>query len=239
MEVPSSVAGKIASILVKQGDRVSQGITFVTIEPEGRSAAASSSAAAASPPLPHRRRSQTPAPKAAPAGAPGPAIADFSGVHASPGVRRLARELDIDLTKLTGTGEKGRVTKDDLKASLSGPGKGAGGSTVPGAWAFPKFRPSTSRNSGRSRSRQWCEIKHISGPFLHRAWLNIPDVTHNDEADITEIEKYRKELDDAARGDKKTPYRVSLLPFLMKASVNALKGVSRNSTRHSRRRRTH
>ena len=110
---------------------------------------------------------------------------------------------------------------------------------LPGAWACRKFRPSTSRNSGRSRPRHWCEIKQISGPFLHRAWLNIPHVTHNDDADITEIEKYRKELDDAARGDKKTPYRVSLLPFLMKASVNALKGVSRNSTRHSRRRRTH
>jgi len=66
-------------------------------------------------------------------------------------------------------------------------------------------------------------IKRISGPFLHRAWLNIPHVTHNDEADISEIEKYRKELDDAGKADKKKPYRVSLLPFLMKASVNALK----------------
>ena len=66
-------------------------------------------------------------------------------------------------------------------------------------------------------------IKRISGPYLHRAWLNIPHVTHNDEADISEIEKYRKELDDAGKADKKKPYRVSLLPFLMKASVNALK----------------
>jgi pyruvate dehydrogenase E2 component (dihydrolipoamide acetyltransferase) len=66
-------------------------------------------------------------------------------------------------------------------------------------------------------------IKRISGPYLHRAWLNIPHVTHNDEADISEIEKYRKELDDASKADKKKPYRVSLLPFLMKASVNALK----------------
>ena len=66
-------------------------------------------------------------------------------------------------------------------------------------------------------------IKRISGPFLHRAWLNIPHVTHNDDADISEIEKYRKELDDAGKADKKKSYRVSLLPFLMKASVNALK----------------
>src|SRR5260370_22516667 len=66
-------------------------------------------------------------------------------------------------------------------------------------------------------------IKVTSGTYLHRAWLNIPHVTHNDEADISEIEKYRKELDDAGKGDKKKPYRVSLLPFLMKASVNALK----------------
>jgi pyruvate dehydrogenase E2 component (dihydrolipoamide acetyltransferase) len=222
MEVPSSVAGKIASVLVKQGDRVSQGITIVTIEPEGRSAAASSSAAVL-PASPPPAGVTMPAPKAGPAWAPGPAIADFSGVHASPGVRRLARELGIDLTRLTGTGEKGRVTKDDLKASLSGPGKGAGGSTVPGGMGIPEVPAVDFSKFGPVETKALVRIKRISGPFLHRAWLNIPHVTHNDDADITEIEKYRKELDDAAKGDKKAPYRVSLLPFLMKASVNALK----------------
>jgi pyruvate dehydrogenase E2 component (dihydrolipoamide acetyltransferase) len=80
---------------------------------------------------------------------------------------------------------------------------------------FSKFGPVETRPLAR--------IKRISGPFLHRAWLNIPHVTHGDEADITEIEQYRKELDTEAKADKKSPYRVSLLPFLMKASVSALR----------------
>ena len=222
MEVPSSVAGKIAGILVKQGDRVSQGITIVTIEAEGGLAAATSpeAAPAASPPP---AGAATPAPRAASAEAPGPAIADFSGVHASPGVRRLARELGIDLTQLTGTGEKGRITKDDLKASISGSGKGTGGAAVSGGMGIPEIPAVDFSKFGPIETKPLVRIKRISGPFLHRAWLNIPHVTHNDEADITEIEKYRKELDDAAKGDKKSPYRVSLLPFLMRASVNALK----------------
>ena len=138
----------------------------------------------------------------------------------------MARELDIDLAAIKGTGEKGRVTKEDLKASLggskaspagAGAGAGAGGAGIPEIPAvdFSKFGP--------IEIKPMVRIKRISGPYLHRAWLNIPHVTHNDEADITEIEKYRRELDDAGKADKKKPYRVSLLPFLMKASVNALK----------------
>jgi pyruvate dehydrogenase E2 component (dihydrolipoamide acetyltransferase) len=142
-------------------------------------------------------------------------------VHASPGVRRVARELGVDLTKLRGTGEKGRITKDDVLAFLAGPTKApvatppaAQGSGIPEipAQDFAKFGPIETKPLAR--------IKRLSGPHLHRAWLNIPHVTHNDEADITELEAFRRELDTAGR---EKGYRVTLLAFLMKASVLALK----------------
>ncbi len=136
-------------------------------------------------------------------------------MHASPSVRRLARELDIDLTRIVGTGEKGRITKDDVKRALGGgaapAAAGAGIPPIP-AQDFSKFGPVEMKPLSRMRK--------LSGPLLHRAWLNIPHVTHTDEADITELEGYRKTLDSAA---KEKGYRVTLLAFLMKASVVALK----------------
>ena len=135
----------------------------------------------------------------------------------------MARELDIDLATIKGTGEKGRITKEDLKASLGGAAKGAAAGAVSGGMGIPEIPAVDFSKFGPVEIKPMVRIKRISGPYLHRAWLNIPHVTHNDEADISEIEKYRKELDDAGKTDKKKPYRVSLLPFLMKASVNALK----------------
>ena len=220
MEVPSSAAGKVASILVKPGDKVSQGTAIITLEAAGTAPAAPAPAAtpAAAP---------APPPQAAPAAAaaaPASAIVDFDGVHASPGVRRLARELDFDLTKIKGTGEKGRITKDDVKAALAGPAKAAAPvAALSGSSGIPEIPAVDFSKFGAIEIKPLSRIKKLSGPYLHRAWLNIPHVTHNDEADITEIDAYRKELDDAAKGDKKKPYRVSLLPFLIKASVNALK----------------
>ena len=136
-------------------------------------------------------------------------------------MRRLARELGVDLTSSRGTGEKGRITKDDLKSALGGGGGGArpaaGGAGLPDVPTvdFAKFGPIETKPLSR--------IKKISGPRLHASWVNIPHVTHTDEADVTELEAFRKSLDDAAKGDKKAPYRVSLLPLLMKASVATLK----------------
>jgi pyruvate dehydrogenase E2 component (dihydrolipoamide acetyltransferase) len=134
----------------------------------------------------------------------------------------MARELDIDLAAVKGTGDKGRITKEDLKTSLGG-SKASPAGTVSGGAGIPEIPAVDFSKFGPIEIKPMVRIKRISGPYLHRAWLNIPHVTHNDEADITEIEKYRKELDDAGKADKKKPYRVSLLPFLMKASVNALK----------------
>jgi pyruvate dehydrogenase E2 component (dihydrolipoamide acetyltransferase) len=138
---------------------------------------------------------------------------DFGGVHASPSVRRLARELDIDLTRLEGTGEKGRITKDDVKRVLSG-------SAPQGGMGIPPIPPQDFAKFGPIETKAMSRLKRLAGPHLHRAWLNIPHVTHTDEADITDLEAYRKTLDAAA---KEKGYRVTLLAFLMKASVVALK----------------
>jgi pyruvate dehydrogenase E2 component (dihydrolipoamide acetyltransferase) len=139
---------------------------------------------------------------------------DFSGVFAGPAARRLARELDIDLTALHGAGDKGRITVADVKIAARGGGGGAALPEVPTV-DFAKFGPIETVPLSR--------IKRISGPRLHASWVNVPHVTHCDDADVTELEAFRKSLDDEAKADKKAPYRVSLLPLLMKAAVATLK----------------
>jgi pyruvate dehydrogenase E2 component (dihydrolipoamide acetyltransferase) len=226
MEVPSPGAGKVAAILIKVGDKVSQGSPILTLE--GGDAAGKPAAAAAAPAPAGGASAATPRPEPAAApsagsqdarpasGLPPPGPADFGGVHASPAVRRLARELEIDLRKVQGTGDGGRVTKDDVKRAVAGkaPAVAAGGTGIPEipAQDFSKFGPIEEKPLSR--------LKKLSGPHLHRAWLNIPHVTHSDEADITELEDFRKSLD---KGAKDKGYRVTLLSFLLKASVACLK----------------
>ena len=143
-------------------------------------------------------------------------------------MRRTARELGVDLAAVSPTGPKGRITKDDPLGFLKGPAATAAAAAAPGgdpgdpAQDFSKFGPIDTAPLPR--------IKKVSGPFLHRSWLNVPHVTHNDEADITELDRYRKELDTAAKNDR-NPYRVTLLAFLVKACVAALRG-SPSSTPH-------
>jgi len=227
MEVPSPQAGKVAEVMVKVGDKVSEGSLIVKLADEAGAAPAPKQDAK-KPALEKGVAAPGPdstAPTAPPAGMPSaetptpgrgiPPPMDFGGVHASPTVRRLARELDIDLSKLKGTGEKGRVTKEDVKRALGGTGGApSGGTGIPEipAQDFSKF--------GEIEVKPLSRLKKLSGPHLHRAWLNIPHVTHTDEADITELESYRKMLDNAA---KEKGYRVTMLAFLMKASVVALK----------------
>jgi len=149
------------------------------------------------------------------AGAPG-----FDGVHAGPGARRLARELGIDLTAMSGTGPKGRITKDDVIASVRGP---AAAPAAPGG-SIPEVPAQDFSKFGPVEIRPLTRIQRLSGPSLSRSWLNVPHVTHNDEADITDLDGYRRELDAAARADG---YRVTLLAFLMKAAVSALREFPR------------
>jgi len=214
MEVPSPAAGVIKEIKVGEGDTVSMGTLIMVMEESG----AGASAPAAEAPAP-AAAAPAPTPTAAPAPAPA-AVVDtgFSKSHASPSVRAFARQLDIDISAVNGTGRKGRILREDvtkfLKSStVSAPAAG-GGMGIPAMPVidFSKFGPVEDVEMPR--------IKKLSGPALHRAWLNIPHVTVSEDADITEPDKYRKELDTAA---KEKGYRVTLLSFMIKACVSALK----------------
>ena len=215
MEVPSPAAGKVAAISVKEGDRVSQGALILTLEADGAAAAPVVSASAPA---------AAPAAAAAPSPAAPAAVTDagFGKAHASPSVRAFARQLGIDLAKVNGTGRKGRILREDLVSSLKAGAAPAasGGGAVQGGMGIPPIPVIDFSKFGPVENVEMARIKKISGPALHRSWLNVPHVTHNEEADITEIDQYRKELDDAA---KKDGYRVTLLSFVVKASVSALK----------------
>ena len=215
MEVPSPAAGKVAEIKVKEGDTVSEGSLILLLEGDGASAS----------PAPAAEAAPAPAPAAAPAPAPGPAPAavtdaGFGKVHASPSVRAFARQLGIDLTKVNGTGRKGRILREDVTNFFKSTAAPAAGAAAQGGMGIPPIPPVDFSKFGPVEDVEMPRIKKLSGPALHRSWLNIPHVTHNEEADITELDKYRKELDTAA---KEEGYRVTLLSFVIKASVSALK----------------
>ena len=232
MEVPAPFAGVVKELKIKPGDKVSEGAAILSIEVSEASASPAAAAApqkaAAAPAPAHAVQAPAPAAVPAPASAPQPAAAaineeGFSLAHASPSVRRFARELGVDLGRVRGSGPKERILKEDIsgfvKSALAQPsGGGSGGAGLSlglPAWPqveFAKFGPV--ENLALSR------IKKISGPFLHRNWVSIPHVTQNDEADITELEAFRKSMTDEAQkqGVKLTP-----LVFIMKAVVTALK----------------
>jgi pyruvate dehydrogenase E2 component (dihydrolipoamide acetyltransferase) len=223
LEVPAPAAGVIGKIVAKIGDKVSMGSPLLMLEATvGATVAAppTEAKAEAAPPTTSAPAPAAPAPAAesvrSAAARPSTLAVDFSGVFAGPAARRLARELDIDLTTIQGTGDKGRITVADIKIAARG-GGGATGAALPDVPTvdFAKFGPIETVPLSR--------IKRISGPRLHASWVNVPHVTHCDDADVTELEAFRKSLDDAAKADKAAPYRVSLLPLLMKASVATLK----------------
>jgi pyruvate dehydrogenase E2 component (dihydrolipoamide acetyltransferase) len=228
MDVPSPAAGKITQLIAKVGDKVSMGALIAKLDAGGPAAPISSAQEDEAEAKEEEDAAEAPetspvAPRDLPptlAPASGPAKADFSGVFAGPAVRRLARELDLDLNTVRGTGEKGRITREDVKAALSRGGAAAapaGGGALPAIPAvdFAKFGPIETVPLSR--------IKRISGPRLHASWVNVPHVTHCDEADITDLDAFRKTLDEEAKKDKTKPYRVSLLPLLMRATVATLK----------------
>ena len=178
---------------------------------------------------PARRSAAATPPPAAKASAPvtaGAAAlpADFDGVHAGPGVRRLARELGVDLTTLSGSGPKGRITKDDVIGAVRGPAAAAAVAEAAAGGGIPEIPAQDFSKFGPVEVRPLSRIQRLSGPALHRSWLNVPHVTQNDEADITDLDAYRRELDAAANAEG---YRVTLLAFLMKASASALREFPR------------
>jgi pyruvate dehydrogenase E2 component (dihydrolipoamide acetyltransferase) len=228
MDVPSPAAGKITQIAVKVGDKVSMGALIAKLDAGGSAGPVSPAQEDEAEAKEEEDAAEAPqtspvAPRDLPpplAPGSGPAKADFAGVFAGPAVRRLARELDLDLNTVKGTGEKGRITREDVKAALSRGGAGAapaGGGALPAIPAvdFAKFGPIETVPLSR--------IKRISGPRLHASWVNVPHVTHCDEADISDLDAFRRSLDEDGKKDKAKPYRVSLLPLLMRATVATLK----------------
>jgi pyruvate dehydrogenase E2 component (dihydrolipoamide acetyltransferase) len=226
MDVPSPQAGVVEKILIKLGDKVSEGSPIILLKGEGDTKGNGSQPASADTAALVTKQEPAAAPAAAPAASPAPsgtAIPDFSQLHASPSVRRIARELGVDLTAVKGTGEKGRITKEDVKGHLTraaAPSTSATGAVMSGGMGIPEIPAVDFSKFGPVETRPLARIKKISGPHLHRSWLNVPLVTHTDESDITETDQYRKELDTAG---KEKGYRVTLLAFLIKASVSALR----------------
>ena len=224
MEVPSPVAGRIASIVVKEGDRVSEGSVILTVEAEGSDAAAAASAPASAPAAAPVAAPAASAPVAAAPAAAAVTDSGFNTAHASPSIRAFARQLGIDLAKINGSGRKGRILRDDvtaaLKASAVPAAAASGGAAQGGGMGIPPIPVVDFSKFGPVENVEMPRIKKLSGPALHRSWLNVPHVTHQEEADITEIDQVRKELDDEA---KKDGYRVTLLALVIKASVSALR----------------
>ena len=223
MEVPSPVAGRIAAISVNVGDRVSEGALILTVEAEGVTAADAPAQDAPKQNIPDR-----PAPAAGSAAAPvaaapaAGAITDsgFGKAHASPSVRAFARQLGVDLGRINGSGRKGRILREDVAAALKASAAPVAAAPTQGGMGIPPIPVVDFSKFGPVEDVEMPRIKKLSGPALHRSWLNVPHVTHNEDADITEIDRYRKELDDEA---KKDGYRVTLLSFVIKASVSALR----------------
>lgn len=227
MDVPSPVAGRIAEMKVGKGDRVSKGSVIAIVEvAEGARAAAppqpapasTKSAASAPAPKPPPARPAAAAPPAAPARAAAlPPIdeATFGKAHASPSVRKFARELGVNLIQVKGSGAKGRVLQDDVKAFvkaiLTGQAPGAGLPKIP-AVDFAKY--------GEIELKPLSRVRKISGPRLQASWLNIPHVTQHDEADITGIEERRVALKAKAEAEG---VKLTLLAFVIRACVIALR----------------
>jgi pyruvate dehydrogenase E2 component (dihydrolipoamide acetyltransferase) len=241
MEIPSSHAGVVKEMKVKVGDKVGEGSLLLLLEEAAGAAAAPAAEAAPAPaaaaPAPAPAAAPAPAPAAAPAPAPAAApapasaaaapAASFASAHASPSVRKFARELGVDLNKVKGSGPKGRITQEDVQgfvksALAAGPtaapaaaGGGAGLNLLP--WPsldFSKF--------GETEALPLSRIKKISGPNLHRNWVMIPHVTQFEEADVTDLEELRVDSN-AAYAKAKSPVKLTMLAFVIKASVAALK----------------
>ncbi len=256
MEIPSSHAGVVKEVLVKVGDKVAKGSKVAVIEASGGTANATAAAASAaapaatSTPAPAPAPTPTPTPTPAPAPAPAPATATDKPVptaslpahqptaptgvlpHASPTIRKIARELGVPLEEVKGSGPKGRITQVDVQSFVKGvmsgsqqtkaqaakaPAAAAAGGGIPGLLAWPQV---DFTKFGTVERKDMSRIKKISGANLHRNWVMIPHVTNHDDADITELEAFRVLTN---KENEKAGIKVTMLAFLIKASVAALK----------------
>jgi pyruvate dehydrogenase E2 component (dihydrolipoamide acetyltransferase) len=234
MEIPSSHAGKVQTLLVKVGDKVRKGSAIAVLQGvAGAAAAPAAMAAPAATAAVAAPAAATVAPAAAATvPAHNPTAASGALPHASPSIRRFARELGVPLQEVKGSGPKGRITQDDVQGFVKGvmagdaqtaaqkakaPAAAAAGGAFPGLLPWPqidfaKFGPIVRKDLSR--------IKKISGANLHRNWVVIPHVTNHDDADITELEAFRVQLN---KENEKSGVKVTMLAFLIKACVAALK----------------
>ncbi|HEX4331356.1 MAG TPA: dihydrolipoyllysine-residue acetyltransferase [Usitatibacter sp.] len=246
MEIPAPSSGTVKEIRVKVGDKVSEGVAILTMEGSGDAKAEPPSrpAAAAAPaqalaPMPAAKPAPTPASPAQPAPVPVPAAAPIPAsseegthpAHASPGVRRFARELGVAIGLVKGSGPKERILKEDVQGFVKQAMAGGAGSGIAGAGSqargggladlgLPAWPKVDFAKFGPVEAKPLSRIQKISGPALARNWVMIPHVTQFDEADITELEAFRAKVNEenAKAGIKVTP-----LAFLIKAVVAALK----------------
>ncbi|HEZ0672571.1 TPA: dihydrolipoyllysine-residue acetyltransferase [Neisseria meningitidis] len=223
MDVPCTAAGVVKAVFLKVGDKVSEGTAIIEVETAGSAAAAPAPAAQAAAPAPAAAPTPT-----APAAAPAPAAkideAAFAKAHAGPSARKLARELGVDLGQVKGTGLKGRIMGEDVKAFVksvmqSGAGKPAAASLGGGLDLLPWPKVDFSK-FGSVEVKELSRIKKISGQNLSRNWVVIPHVTVHEEADMTELEEFRKQLN---KEWEREGVKLSPLAFIIKASVSALK----------------
>ena len=224
MDVPAPFDGVVKNVSVKVGDKISEGALILLMETSTAETSAVISPTTTPAPAKEATNPIAATPVTAPAATPIVAPTGFQSsptgkAHASPSIRHFARELGIDLTRVKGSGEKGRITKNDVqsfvKAGLAQPQDGSGGgglqiSAMP-VVDFSRF--------GAIETKPLSRIKKLSGANLHRNWVSIPHITQHDEADITEMEVFRKELGEeySKQGIKITP-----LAFLLKAVVTAM-----------------
>jgi pyruvate dehydrogenase E2 component (dihydrolipoamide acetyltransferase) len=249
MEIPAPFTGEVKSVSVKVGDKVKKGSLLALIEVADEETPQPAASEQPEADLPHTaaeevEQVQAPAPaasepppaSAAPSRLPGeketsspPVLArpsDRPGTkpHASPAVRRFARELGVDLTLVVGSGPKGRILKDDvqgfIKKALSGGAPAAPAAGSP--FQLPSAPEVDFSRYGEIEERELPRIRRISGAHLHRCWLTVPHVTQFDEADITELEAFRKGQKDAAA---QQDIRLTFMPFLMKAVAAALQAM--------------
>lgn len=234
MDVPSPKAGVVKELKIKVGDKVSQGSLVLMLEVAGAQAAAPAEPAkpaeVAAAPVANDSQAMASAPKPPPVPHhPSAGEMGRSGkVHASPSVRRLAREFGVELAQVTGTGPKNRVLKEDVqsfvKYELSRPKMTAGSSVGSGSGGLQVLAPPKVDFSkfGEVVEVPLTRIQKISGPNLHRNWVTIPHVTQFEEADITDLEDFRKQQNLIAE-KKKLGFKITPLVFMMKAVADALK----------------
>ncbi|HDS6667647.1 TPA: pyruvate dehydrogenase complex dihydrolipoyllysine-residue acetyltransferase [Enterobacter ludwigii] len=243
MEVPAPFAGTVKEIKISTGDKVSTGSLIMVFEVEGAAPAAAPAAAAAPAPAAAPAAAAAPAPAAAPAQTAKPAAApaakaegksEFAEndayVHATPLIRRLAREFGVNLAKVKGTGRKGRILREDVQAYVkdavkraeAAPAAAAGGG-IPGMLPWPKVDFS---KFGEIEEVELGRIQKISGANLSRNWVMIPHVTHFDKTDITDLEAFRKQQNAEAE-KRKLDVKFTPVVFIMKAVAAALEQMPR------------